>query len=47
MPRLVQDAQVEAMVGNVKNGLSVEWELSLIHISGSASLRKTLETLRS
>lgn len=26
MPRLVQDAQVEAMVGNVKNGLSVEGE---------------------
>ena len=29
MPRLVQDAQVEAMVGNVKNGLSVEWESTL------------------
>ena len=29
MPRLVQDAQVEAMVGKVKNGLSVEWESTL------------------
>lgn len=29
MPRLVQDAQVEAMVGNVKNGLPVEWESTL------------------